>query len=46
MDKILKPYESLSLHNVQNNDNDRRREETGVNNHNDTQTSIARGHYK
>ena len=36
LDKILKQYESLSLHNVQNDDKDRRREEADVNNHNDT----------
>ena len=44
LDKILKQYESLSPHNVQNNDKDTRREETGVNNHNDTWISIAQGH--
>ena len=46
LDKILKQYESLSPHNVQNNDKDRRREETNINNYNDTQTSIAQGHTK
>ena len=34
----------FSQHNVQNNDNDRRREETDMNNHNDTGTSIAHRH--
>ena len=35
-DKILKQYESLFHYYVQNNDNDKRREETDMNNHNDT----------
>ena len=35
LDKILKQYESLSQHNIQNNDKDRR-EETDVKNFNDT----------
>ena len=46
LDKILKQYESLSPHNMPKNYKDRRREETDINNHNDTQIRIAQGHTK
>ena len=44
LDKILKQYESLSQYNVPKNAKNRRREETYMNNHSDTQTSNTQGH--
>ena len=41
---MLNYYESFFPHNVQNNDNDRRKEKTDMNNHNDKRTSTAQGH--
>ena len=44
LDKILKQYEMPFPYNVPNNAKNGRREETYVNNHSDTQTSITQGH--
>ena len=43
LDKILKQYKTLSPYNVPNNAKNRRKEETYMNNHSDTQTCNTQG---